>query len=136
MQYGPGSAATFLYYFSSTALVFTLVTATSLHTGMNGLPQQVGLLGGLTGGLIGAYFNRTITFTLDTNGKDAPFTQLTQSLKAMGYEQTSEDDGILTFERRGLSRFVSGKLFVHLEETRATIASRATHIRALKRLLA
>jgi len=135
MQYGPGSAATFLYYFTSTALVFTLVTATATHTSVNGLPQQVGLLGGLVGGLIGAYFNRTVTLTLETTGNDAHFKTLVQSLEAMGYTQQREAEGILVYERHGLSKLASGKFFVHPEGEKVTVASRAIHMQALKRLL-
>lgn len=135
MQYGPGTAATFLYYFTSTALVFTLVMTKALGTGLDGLPQQVGLLGGLLGGLVGVYFNRTITFTIDTNGKDATSKKIAQSLTAMGYEKTSEEDGLALYERSGWSRFFSGKVFVHQEGKNTTIASRAIQVKALKKLL-
>jgi hypothetical protein len=135
MQYGPGTTATFLYYFTSTALVFTLVMAKALGTGLDGLPQQVGLLGGLLGGLVGTYFNRTITFTVDTNGKDATSKKLAQALKAMGYEKTNDEDGLALYERSGVSKFLSGKVFVQQEGKSATIASRATHVKVLKKLL-
>ncbi|MBD1910105.1 MULTISPECIES: hypothetical protein [unclassified Leptolyngbya] len=135
MQYGPGTAATFLYYFTSTAVVFTLIAAKALGAGIDGVPQQVGLLGGLLGGLVGAYFNRTITFTVETNGKDAASKKLMQALKAMGYEKKSDADGIALYERSGPSKLLSGKVFVHQEGKNATIASRAIHVKALKRLI-
>lgn len=159
MDYGPGGSATFLYYFTSTAIIFAFITARTLGTGLEGVPQQVGLLGGIVGGLLGAYFNRTITLSLeeylaqlhesaaaDTTVKSTSSKKMKQMaiapdlqkiLTAMGYDQTTEpnDDGVAVYTRSGLSRFVSGKIYVHTEEDKTTVASRAIHIRALKKIL-
>lgn len=173
MEYGPGISATFLYYFTSTAIVFAFITAQSLGTGISGFPQQVGLVGGIVGGLIGVYFNRTVTLSVSKqagvkaesqksgkkkSGKAIAKT-LPQLIEAMGYElvvepATEEDaeandkteaddkpetnnqtDEFDVYQRKGFSKFFSGKIFVYQENGETVVSSRATHIRALKRLL-
>lgn len=177
MQYGPGISATFLYYFTSTAIVFAFITAQSLGTGISGFPQQVGLVGGLVGGLIGVYFNRTVTLSVSKQaGGKSEFSKgnkkksgkaiaktLPKLIESMGYElvvepedededegdaeakeqaeakeKTEVDDQTVEFDvyqRRGFSKFFSGKIFVYQENGETIVSSRATHIRALKRLL-
>lgn len=136
MEFGPGIAATFLYYFTSTAVIFTLVTAQTVGGSLDGFPKQIGLLGGIVGGLAGTYFNRTISLSLAQ--QDPPVTpkQLTQLLETMGYAVTEVDeaDQVTVYERSGLSRFLSGKIFVQTGEKDTLVAGRAIHIRALKRL--
>ena len=175
MQYGPGISATFLYYFTSTAIVFAFITAQSLGTGISGFPQQVGLVGGLVGGLIGVYFNRTVTLSVSkqAGGKSesskggkkksgkAIAKTLPKLIESMGYELVVEpededegdadakeqteakekaevDDQTVEFDvyqRKGFSKFFSGRIFVYQENGETIVSSRATHIRALKRLL-
>ncbi|MEO1147840.1 MAG: hypothetical protein AAFY26_19840 [Cyanobacteria bacterium J06638_22] len=137
MQYGPGIAATFLYYFTSTAVIFTIVTAQTVGGGLDGFPKQVGLLGGIAGGLVGTYFNRTGSFALSQLEGKVTRKQLIKMLEKMGYELTEEDkdDKVAVYERTGASRFLSGKIFVQEEGKDTVVASRAIHLRALKRLL-
>ena len=136
MKFGPGALATFLYYFSSTAVVFTLVSMRSLDIGLSsGLPQQFGLLGGVVGGLIGMYFNRTITLSVPVKSEKAFFKNLDTILSQMGYKQSAQDDTVRTYERTGLSKFLSGRVYVQVEKDEAAIASRSIQIQALKKLL-
>lgn len=134
MQSGPGFAATFLYYFAATGVIFTLVAMQGMgFSSASGLPQQLGLAGGLIAGLIGAYFNRTITIAIPFQNQKKFKATLEATLNAMGYQQVSEEDDIRIYERSNLSRWLSGKIYVQLEKDQATIASRAVHIRQLQK---
>lgn len=137
MQYGPGVAATFLYYFTSTAVIFTIVTAQTVGGDLDGFPKQVGLLGGIVGGLVGTYFNRTTSFSLSQLEGKVTRKQLVKMLETMGYTkiEEDEDDQVTVYERTGMSRFLSGKIFVQNQDKDTLVASRAIHLRALKRLL-
>lgn len=136
MQFGPGIAATFLYYFTSTAVVITFVASRSLGLGVDtGLPQQVGALGGLLVGILGTYFNRTISFTVPFQSQKKFFNQLESTLTQLGYQQISEEEGICTYQRSNFSKWFSGRIFVQLDDQQATIASRAITIRNLKKVV-
>ena len=136
MQFGPGLLPTFLYYFSSTALVFALVTILGMDQSLStGAPQQMGLLGGLVGGILGAYFNRTIKLELPVESEKKFLKKLEGTLTQLGYEKKLEEDGVRTYERSGTSKFLSGRIYVAIENGTATIASRATQIRRLRKLL-
>jgi hypothetical protein len=134
MQFGPGFSATFLYYFTSTAVLFALVSSQALGVGMgSGIPQQVGLVGGLVAGLMGAYFNRTTTLSVTFKGKKAFLANLNNVLSQMGYQQKSEEDDLLVYERSALSKFLSGKVYVQLEPEKATIASRSIQLKRIQK---
>lgn len=108
----------------------------SLDIGLSsGLPQQFGLLGGLVGGLIGMYFNRTITLSVPIKSEKAFFKDLDAVLFQMGYQQSAQDGTVRTYERTGLSKFLSGRVHVQVENDEAAIASRSIQIQALKKLL-
>lgn len=135
MQFGPGLLPTFLYYFTGTAVILSLVTLKALHVGLDtGIPQEIGAIGGLVAGLLGSYFNRTTSFTLPVQGKKQR-NQLESTLSQMGYQQTGEEEGILMFERSAASGFFSGKVFVQIDKEKMTIASRANTVRQLKKVL-
>jgi hypothetical protein len=134
MQFGPGFWPTFLYYFGSTALVFSLVTAKALGLSIgSSFPQQMGLMGGLVAGLIGGYFNRTMTLTVPAKDKKAVTQKLEAILTQNGYHQQDEVDGVVVYERSKLSKFLSGRVFVQFEPDTVTIASRAAQIQTLKK---
>ncbi|HIK56125.1 MAG TPA: hypothetical protein IGS37_13305 [Synechococcales cyanobacterium M55_K2018_004] len=136
MQFGPGFFPTFLYYFSSTGLVFALVMMAATGASLaSGLPQEVGLVGGLLGGLVGAYFNRTMLYTLPVNSEKKFWKSVEETLTKLGYIQTAEEDGVRVYQRSGLSKYLSGRVFVTVEGQEAAIASRAVQIRSLKKLL-
>lgn len=141
MQFGPGFTATFLYYFASTALVFTLVTALSMETAIAGVPQQVGLMGGLVGGLVGAYFNRSMSVVLPVTSKKAFWNQLNPILSGLGYTlspdapETDDPGEIRVYEREGLNKALSGKIYVQLEKDSATLSGRAVQVKAIRKRL-
>jgi hypothetical protein len=146
MEFGPGFLPTFLYYFVGTALLFTLVASKALGLSVEtGLPQQVGAVGGVVAGLIGAYFNRTMVFSVPFTNKKTFLNRLESTLTQLGYQLVPEDesspeqdaDPVLVYERSSSRNWLSGKIFVQLDETEktATIASRAAMIRRLKKEL-
>ncbi len=133
MQYGPGFLATFLYYFSTTAILTTFVASQGLHLNVStGIPQQFGLLTGLVAGLLGGYFNRTATLSASFKNRDKFLQELDQTLTEMGYQQIDPiDENVLVYQRSGLRKLLSGKIFVQLEEGTAAIASRSRQVRSL-----
>lgn len=136
MEFGPGIAATFLYYFTSTAVVLAFVVSQALGISVStGVPQQFGAIGGLVAGILGAYFNRTISFTIPITGKKQFSNLLESTLAELGYQRISEEEGIQTYERSALSKWFSGRIFVQIEDNQATIASRAITVRTLKKVL-
>lgn len=136
MQFGPGIAATFLYYFTSTAVVITFVASRAIGLGIDtGVPQQVGALGGLLAGILGTYFNRTTSFTVPVQSQKKFWNELESTLSQLGYQQVAEEEGIRTYQRSSFSKWFSGRIFVQLEQQQATIASRAITIRQLKKVI-
>jgi type II secretory pathway pseudopilin PulG len=155
---GPGAASTFLYYFSTSALVGSFVVSRGLHLGLQtGIPTQIGILFGLVAGSLGAYINRSTQLQM-TVANPKQFQQtLEAALEKMGYgpvptpEDTEEstDKGAkankvnaatqaapyLTYQRSSLSQFFAGKLYAQITPSQATIVSRAANIRRLKKLL-
>lgn len=136
MQFGPGIAATFLYYFTSTAVVITFVASRAIGLGIDtGVPQQVGALGGLLAGILGTYFNRTTSFIVPVQSQKKFWNELESTLSQLGYQQVAEEEGIRTYQRSSFSKWFSGRIFVQLEQQQATIASRAITIRQLKKVI-
>jgi hypothetical protein len=137
MEFGPGVAATFLYYFSGTAVVLALVVSRALGLGVDtGLPQQFGAIGGLIAGIVGTYFNRTITFTLPIQSEKQFLNFLESVLTERGYALVEEVEGVRVYQRSSFSQWFSGRVFVQIEGAQATLASRAVTIRSLKQVLA
>lgn len=138
MQFGPGFLPTFLYYFTSTAVIFALVASQALGISLQStVPQQIGAVGGLVAGLLGAALNRTVALTVPVQNQQALLGELNQALALMGYrQQAALENNVLVYERSGLSRFLSGKVFVQLEAETVTIASRAIQVKAIRRRVA
>ncbi len=140
MQFGPGFLPTFLYYFSGTALVFAFITAKALGVGFgSGLPQQVGAAGGVAAGLLAGYFYRTTTMTIafkDKKAKNAFVATLDDIMDKLGYRASEPlDEGVLVYEKPGISKFLSGKVFVEITDSEATLASRAVQVKQLKTVI-
>ncbi|GAB4383969.1 MAG: hypothetical protein Kow00121_46810 [Elainellaceae cyanobacterium] len=134
MQFGPGYFPTFLYYFTTTAVIFTLMASRGMGISMNsGLPQQLGLAVGVIAGLLGAYVNYTTMMSVQFQNRKKFLAELETALTEMGYQQTSEEEGVQVYERSAIRRLLSGKLYVQLENNTATIASRAANIRRLQK---
>lgn len=100
-----------------------------------GFPQGVALVGGLIAGSLGAYFNRTTSFTVPMQNRQKSLADLETVLNQMGYTQTEEAEGVKIYDRSSWSKWVSGKIYVCLENKTATIASRAATIRQLQQIV-
>ncbi|MEM8544491.1 MAG: hypothetical protein AAGF66_10960 [Cyanobacteria bacterium P01_H01_bin.119] len=139
--FGPGFFLTFLYYFSGSTLLASLMAAQSLQIPYGtGIPMQMGAAIGLFGGTIGGYFNRSATLEVPFNGKRKTFLErLNPILDEMGYRRadTVEDETgeIWVYQRSLLRQMFSGKIYVQLQANAATITSRAVHLRGLRRQL-
>lgn len=137
-QFGPGFLATFLYYFASTAVLSTLVASKALGISTTtGLPQQVGMALGLFAGLLGGYFNRTISFDIPYKNRQATVKAVTTALESLGYQEVNEAEDVTTYQRSSMARFLSGKVYVQVDsdQSRLTIASRTIQIRSLRKKL-
>lgn len=146
---GPGVASTFLYYFSTSALVGSFVVSRGLHLGLQtGIPTQIGILFGLVAGSLGAYINRSTQLQMTVANPKQFQQSLEAALEKMGYGPTPKsaetDDSpgkatpaepYLTYQRSSLSQFFAGKLYAQITPSQATIVSRAANIRRLKKLL-
>ncbi|NJO44052.1 MAG: hypothetical protein HC865_26720 [Cyanobacteria bacterium RU_5_0] len=136
MEFGPGFLTTFLYYFTSAAILSAIVIVKGAGMGLEtGFPQEIGAIAGLAAGLIGASFNRTTAFSVQFQSQKHFLAELETALNPMGYEQVGDQDGVLVYERSSLSKWFSGKVFVQMEGNMATIASRASTTRQLQKIL-
>lgn len=135
---GPGFGLTFLYYFSGTALMATLLANKSLGLSLDtGIPTQFGVLLGVIGGILGALVNRSTTLEVPLSSQKKFKQQLDTLLAEMGYteEENSRTDGILVYRRPPLRQLLSGKVYVQLGSKKAAIHSRVTHMRRIKNKL-
>ena len=133
---GPGFLPTFLYYFSGTALVSTLLAVKALNVGLEtGIPNQLGLVAGLFGGALGAYFNRSVVLQVPFKHRKKFFKTLNAALAEMGYELALDTDDGAVYQRSPLRQLLSGKVFVQITGQTAVICSRSVHIKALEKRL-
>ncbi|HEY9737424.1 MAG TPA: hypothetical protein V6D06_14120 [Trichocoleus sp.] len=135
---GPGFVPTFLYYFSGTALVTTFLAVQTLGAGLEtGIPNQLGLVFGSLGGLIGAYFNRNQVMAVPVTNRKTFLRQLEQLLAEKGYEldDAADLEEVSVYRRPAFRQLFSGRVYVQVESKQAFIASRATHLRWLKKKL-
>ncbi|EGJ30046.1 MULTISPECIES: hypothetical protein [Moorena] len=132
MQLGPGLLITFLYYFTCTTLITTVFSSQVLRLSLvTGMPYSVGIIFGLIGGLLGTYFNRTVTVSLEFRSKKVFTAALNDALTEMGFEETSKLDDFVVYQRPALSNLFSGKVFVQIGKGKATIASRSRNIKRI-----
>jgi hypothetical protein len=140
MQSGPGFVPTFLYYFVITTLIVGFVTAKGLDNpelvASFGNPLRVGILFGLLAGGVGAYFNSHEQAEIPLKNRGASLKKLNDTLAQMGYAETQEIEGNKVYERTFPSSVLSGKLYIQLENTTATLSGRANVVRKLQKYLA
>ncbi|NEO15630.1 MULTISPECIES: hypothetical protein [unclassified Moorena] len=136
MQLGPGLLITFLYYFTCTTLITTVFSSQVLRLSLvTGMPYSVGVIFGLIGGLLGTYFNRTVTVSLEFKSKKVFTVALQDALTEMGFEETSKLDDFVVYQRPALSNLFSGKVFGQIGKGKAIIASRSINIKRISRKL-
>ena len=133
MQLGLGFWATFYYYFTGMTLIVAFLASQVLGLSLTQpFPYRYGITIGLIAGLVGAYFNRSMTLSLEFKNKKAFTNTLNTSLSEMGFEPKSELDDFVVYQRPALRNLFSGKVFVKIENGMATIISRASIIRRLR----
>jgi len=136
MQFGPGFWATFYYYFTGMTLVVAVLASQVLGLSLTQpLPYRYGITLGLVAGLVGAYFNRSVTLSLEVKQKKVFTKTLNNTLSDMGFEPKSELDDFVVYQRSALRNLFSGKVFVQIDNGMAVIISRASIIRRLRQKL-
>lgn len=133
MQAGPNFLSTFIYYFATTAIVITGIV--SQATGLpiaTGIPQQIGSLGGALAGLAGVYFNRSVSIVVPFLEEKKFLVELETLLTTLGYQLQAEGEGVRVYARSGVSKWLSGRIFLKFEGQEATIASRAVQMRKIE----
>lgn len=129
-----GFGLTFLYYFTGISLISTFVAARTFHLELStGEPFQFGLVPGLLAGLLGAFFNRTISLVLPVNTSQSSQPKVAQALAVMGFEPKAELDGYQVYQRSPLRHWFSGSIFLQSLPSQITIIGRARHIKTLKK---
>ncbi|NET35597.1 MAG: hypothetical protein F6K19_26830 [Cyanothece sp. SIO1E1] len=114
----------------------TLFSSKALGLGLqSSLPNQIGLVTGLMAGLIGAYFNQTVTFTITFQNRNSFIQTLNQALAEMGFETQEQLDEMVIYTRSPLRQLFSGKVFVQMEASSANISSRSMYIKRLRKKL-
>ena len=132
----PGATITFLYYFSMTTLIVLLVMSQGMGVSLNSqIPYQLGISLGLITGVMGAYFNRSVTLTLKIKNPQTFMKQLESTLATLGFENASQVDDYTIYSRAGFSSLFSGKILVKIEPKSAILIGRSRNIKSLQRIL-
>ncbi|MCS6815194.1 MAG: hypothetical protein NZ772_16695 [Cyanobacteria bacterium] len=138
---GPGVFPTFLYYFAFTYLVVAIVLKKGVTEPLpTDITYAISLISSISAGALGAYVNRTIQVSIPL--EPTTQTKLSTLLEAMGYRPISnansesdskrtEASDCIIYERPGLSKLFSSKVFIQTTGTVATIAGRASMIKRL-----
>lgn len=85
-------STTFIYYCAGTTFIAAFLVSKLLHLSLlTPQPYRLGLLFGLFGGILGAYFNHTASFSLTGSNPQALDNQITTLLTEMGYSLTPTD---------------------------------------------
>ncbi|MDB9526644.1 hypothetical protein PN498_11635 [Oscillatoria sp. CS-180] len=133
---GPGASFTFLYYFSTAALLTALFTARTFGVGLaTGLPGQFALVGGAMSGLLGVFMNRTVTVEIPFTKKKPFLRQLESAIADMGYSLDETEGTVSRYRKVRLSRWLAGNIFVQQREQSVMLVSRAANVRTLKKRL-
>ncbi len=140
-----GWLPTFLYYFTGATLIAAMSSAQAFHLELaTGEPFRFAIIPGLLAGLVGGYFNRTVSLVIphgtakpNTVTNPKTFTaQLNQALGDMGYGPKSElEGGYQVYQRSPLRHWLSGSILVQVTEGTATIFGRASNIKRLQKRL-
>ena len=133
---GPGASFTFLYYFSTAAVITALFTARTLGVGIvTPLPTEFALAGGALGGALGVLFNRSSTLTIPVTSPKKFRQEVTRVLSGMGYSLHATEGSVSRYQKANASRFFAGDIYVQPRPDATVFVSRASNIRTLKRRL-
>ena len=139
MQSGPGFVPTFLYYFVSTTLIVTFVIAKGVtdaeHLAIFSNPLQIGILFGLIGGGLGAYWNGYEAIELPLKNRKIDLKKLDEHLINLGYVESQVIDQVKVYERPFPASIFAGKLLVYTDEKTVHISGRSSRVKAFKKLV-
>lgn len=139
MVQGPGYGLTFLYYFAITAVIAILLG----HQGTGVSWQDPALYKisvpfALLVASIGAYINQNTLLSIPLPKQSARVTKV-QALKTlldrMGYAELEDDEGIQIYRRTGLAKYLSGDLFVQVENKEILISGRSSMLNQIEKQL-
>ncbi len=136
-------STTFVYYCAMTTLIGAFLAGNTLHLSLfTPQPYRLGLVAGIIGGIVGAYFNHTASFSIAAQHPQALEQQLETVLAELGYcvvdNQDIEPDtqaptpDCLIYRRSSWHKFFSGPIIIQRQGETLTIISRAGMIRRLR----
>jgi hypothetical protein len=125
---------TFLYYFTGISLIAAIAASQVLDLQL-ATAFRFGILPGLLAGLVGAYFNRTVSLAWPVTDPESAQTQLTHALAELGFEPRGEQEGYQVYQRSPLSHWFSGSILVQVQGETATLFGRANNIQHLQKKL-
>jgi hypothetical protein len=135
MVQGPSFLITFLYYFSTTTLIVLLLASGGMRMSLETqIPYQLGTLSGAIAGLIGAYFNRSVTRSITFSDRHAFSNRLEASLAQMGFEKKTALEDFTVYTKSAFGKALAGKIFVKIEKDSATISGRSHNVKRLLQL--
>ncbi|MGF1458033.1 MAG: hypothetical protein ACFBSG_03305 [Leptolyngbyaceae cyanobacterium] len=133
---GPGASFTFLYYFLTAGTITGLFAARLFGVGLaTPLPTEVAIAGGLTGGLLGVWFNRSQTLTIPFTHQKRFRQRLETTLQTMGYALDATEGTLSRYQKPNASRLFAGDIYVQWRSQSVVLVSRASNIRALAKRL-
>jgi hypothetical protein len=130
---GPGFALTSLYYFSGSVLVALVLATKTFGIGVTGVSGELALAVGAVGGLLGGFYNHTMTMEVPFTNRKTFLRSLEATLEELGYTLATESDGVRVYQRNTIRQLFSGKIYLQCQDGVATLASRAIHIRTLQK---
>ncbi|NES73244.1 MAG: hypothetical protein F6K24_52675 [Okeania sp. SIO2D1] len=94
-------------------------------------PYRYGMLIGLLAGFLGGYLNRTRTISTSFRNKKDFRVKVNTVLQEIGFEEHSQEDGYLIYEKAGWKKVFSGRIFVQIQKKSASISGRAVNLQKL-----
>lgn len=136
MLTGPEFLTTFLYYFVCTTLIGLLVISQGMEISLDRFSMLSCGSVGLVAGLLGAYFNRSVTLSTPIQGNAKIWMKNVQkTLSEMGFEPNGQIEDFTIYRKSPLKTLFSGRVLVKSEKNEMTIISRSSTVKRLQEVL-